>query len=60
MSARLGSVRLGVVRGLLQLQEVVCGADHCPFDFHLIEPSREALSEASDLLDLAEQGFDAS
>src|SRR5258705_231172 len=38
--------------------EVVCGADHGPFGFDLVDAAQEELAEASCLLDLAEDGLD--
>ena len=39
---------------LVELEDVVGGADHGPFASDLVEPSEEELSEASGLLDLTE------
>ena len=42
----------------VQLEEVVCGADHRPFASDLGETAEEELSEASGLLDVPEHRLD--
>ena len=41
-----------------QFEEIVGGADHCPFASDLIEPTQKELPEASGLLDLPEDRLD--
>ena len=48
----------GSSRCVCELEEVVDGAEHCPFVFDLVEASQEELSEAPGRLDLTEYWFD--
>ena len=44
--------------GVGELEQVVSGADHCPFGSDLFEAAEQELAEASGIFDLAEHGFD--
>ena len=43
---------------LVELEQVVDGAEHRPFVFHLVKASEQELPEASGVFDLAENGLD--
>src|SRR5581483_2844323 len=57
IAGRVGVGLMGSACCLGQLEQVVACADHCPLVPDLFEAAQEELSEASDVLDLAEDGF---
>jgi hypothetical protein len=49
---------IGSCPRICELEQIVDGAEYCPFLFDLVEAPQEELSEASGRLDLGQHGFD--